>query len=163
MKKITHIAVLAAVLLMARCRCEAQSNVYSVAIYAGGTSYRELCSFDFPFPPYHFSITERSWYEDVNGLTIIDVGREKARGGTLRRSLDVELGSEHFSIPIEPVPVKIADTKSPNHSMDRTADSVADLSLAGMWKRRLHFARASSAVGHVNRSAKFNATGQVER
>ena len=62
-----------------------QSNVYSLAIYAGGTSYQTLCAFDIPFPPYHYKITQRSRYEDADGLVIIDTGHEKERGGVLCR------------------------------------------------------------------------------
>jgi hypothetical protein len=73
-------------------------NVYSLAICAGGTSYQELCSFDIPFPPYHYKITQRSRYEDADGLIIIDVGNETQRGGVLCRYWDVEWGTESFTI-----------------------------------------------------------------
>jgi hypothetical protein len=85
----------------------AQSNVYSVAIYAGGTSYREVCSFEIPFPPYHYKVTQRSRYEDADGLVIIDVGHEKERGGVLCRYLDVECGTESFTVPLDgPQPLR---------------------------------------------------------
>ncbi len=88
---------------MAACaNMRGQSNVYSVAIYAGGTSYLELCSVSLPYSPYRYKLTQRSWYEDANGLTIIDSGHERARGGVLQRSIDVECGSESFSIRIDP-------------------------------------------------------------
>jgi hypothetical protein len=38
--------------------CEAQ-NVYSLSIYAGGNSYRPLCSFEFPFAPHKFKLSEQ--------------------------------------------------------------------------------------------------------
>jgi hypothetical protein len=47
----------------------AQSNVYSLAIYAGGTSYQELCWLDLPFPPYHYKITQRSRYENAEAAS----------------------------------------------------------------------------------------------
>jgi hypothetical protein len=43
--------------------------------------------------------------------------------------------------------------KMANYSMDRTADSDPDWSQVGLQNLKLHFTRASSAVGHVNRSA----------
>lgn len=82
----------------------AQSNVYSLAIYAGGTSYQTLCAFDIPFPPYHYKITQRSRYEDADGLVIIAVGHEKERGGVLCRYWDVECGTESFTIPLDRPP-----------------------------------------------------------
>jgi hypothetical protein len=92
--------------------CHAQ--VYSVAAYAGGTSYRQICSFTFPFFPYRYALTERNWYADANGLTIIDVGHEKERGGILHIALDVECGSESFTIPFEPLPSRHAEVTTPN-------------------------------------------------
>jgi len=82
------------------------AQVYPVTAYAGGTSYRELCSFTLPFPPYKCRLTDRGWYQDANGLHIIDVGHEKERGGIFHRALDVECGSESFTVPLEPVPRK---------------------------------------------------------
>jgi hypothetical protein len=90
------------VLLVSPCS-EAPSKVYSVAVYAGGTSYLELCSFPFPF---HYKLTERSRYENTNGFIIIALGQEKERGGGLRRYLDVECGSASFSVPLDSVPPK---------------------------------------------------------
>src|SRR5690349_2550341 len=66
-----------------------QSNVYSLAIYAGGTAYASFCSFTVPFPPYHYQLTERSWYEDTNGLGIMDLNHQNGRDGTLQRLLDI--------------------------------------------------------------------------
>jgi len=86
----------------------AQSNVYSLGIFAGGTSYQELCSFDIPFPPYHYKITERGRYEDTNGLVIIDVGHERERGGFFCRYLDVECGSDSFTCWLDREPPKAA-------------------------------------------------------
>ncbi len=85
----------------------AQSNVYSVAIYAGGTSYQEVCSFEIPFPPYYYKVTERNRYEDADGLVIIDVGHEKERRGVLCRYWDVEFGTESFTVPLDrPQPLR---------------------------------------------------------
>jgi hypothetical protein len=81
--------------------CGAQSNVYSLAVYSGGTSYADLCSLAFPFPPYQYQISERSWYEDANGLTIIDLGHERARGGMLQRVIEVKCGSNSFSMRLD--------------------------------------------------------------
>jgi hypothetical protein len=99
-----HVFVL--ISLLASLCCQAQ--VYSVAIFSGGTSYRELCSFDIPFPPYHYKLTERSRYEDTNGLVIIDVGHEKERGGVLCRYLDIECGPESFTVWLDREPPKRA-------------------------------------------------------
>ncbi|HEY5909096.1 MAG TPA: hypothetical protein VJA21_00675 [Verrucomicrobiae bacterium] len=73
-------------------------NVYSLGIYAGGTFRQELCSFDIPFPPYHYKITQRSRYEDAEGFIVMDVGNETQRGGVLCRYWDVEWGTESFTI-----------------------------------------------------------------
>jgi hypothetical protein len=99
-------SVLSTLVLMFSLYCEAQSNVYSLAIYSGGTSYRQLCSFSFPFPPYRYELTERSWREDANGLTIMDIRHKKAPGEVLRRSLEVECGSASFIVPLDSVPSK---------------------------------------------------------
>jgi len=45
----------------------AQSNVYSLSIYAGRTSYQDLCALDFPLPPFHYKVTQRSRYETTAG------------------------------------------------------------------------------------------------
>jgi hypothetical protein len=53
-------------------------------------------------------LIERSWREDKNGLTIIDIRHKKAPGEVLRRSLEVECGSESFIVPLDSVPPKKA-------------------------------------------------------
>jgi hypothetical protein len=98
-------SILSALVLLISLCCEAQ-NVYSLSVYAGGTSSRDLCSFAFPFPPHQYKLTERSWYENANGLTIMDPGNEQARGGVLQRCLEVECGTNSFSIPLGSVPPK---------------------------------------------------------
>ena len=98
---------LCAVAAAAAAQALAQTNVYSLAIYAGGTSCSEVCSFDIPFPPYHYRIAQRSRYEDADGLVIIDVGRERERGGVLCRYWDVECGPESFTVPLDrPQPLR---------------------------------------------------------
>src|ERR1041384_55973 len=86
----------------------AQSHVYSVAIYSGGTSYSTLCCFDIPIPPYHFKLTERSRYENADGLVIINVGHERELGGVLCRYLDVEYGSLTFTVWLDRAPPRRA-------------------------------------------------------
>jgi hypothetical protein len=91
---------------LASADCQAQS-VYSLAIYAGGESFQEICSLDLPFPLSHYRVTQRSRYEDADGLVIMDLGHEKERGGVLCRYLDVELGSASFTVPLDrPQPEK---------------------------------------------------------
>ncbi|MCO5051804.1 MAG: hypothetical protein M9920_05830 [Verrucomicrobiae bacterium] len=116
-------AILSLSLIVGSLCCQAQTNVYSIAIYAGGTSYREICSMMLPFPPYHYKLTERSRYEDARGLVIIDVGREKKRGGVLHRYLDVEIGSESFTVPLDLPPPKHA--RMLPHALQREAVKVA--------------------------------------
>jgi hypothetical protein len=108
MKLRTFRLILSAVAVAAGGATQAPAqNVYSLAIYAGGTSYQELCAFDVPFPPYHYKVTQRSRYEDADGLVIIDVGHEKERGGVLCRYLDVECGTESFTVPLDrPQPLR---------------------------------------------------------
>lgn len=95
-------AILSAAVVAACAWARGQSNVYSLAIYAGGTSYADFCLLDVPFPPYHYQLTQRSWYEDANGLGIMDLSHQNETDGTLRRLLDVECGSNSFSIWLEP-------------------------------------------------------------
>jgi hypothetical protein len=79
------------------------AQVYSVAVYAGGISYLEICSLSFPFPPQHYTLTERSWREDARGFNIMDIGHKTTSGDTLRQYLDVECGSNSFSLPLDSV------------------------------------------------------------
>jgi hypothetical protein len=96
-----------AVVAGATAQAVAQSNVYSLAIYSGGTSYQTLCAFDISFPPYHYKITQRSRYEDADGLVIMDLGHEKERGGVLCRYWDVEFGTNSFTVPLDrPQPLR---------------------------------------------------------
>ncbi len=109
MSRLRKILLLGAVAVAVGVAAQApgQTNVYFVAPYSGGTSYRQLCSFELPFPPYHYKFTQRSRYEDADGLVIIDVGHEKERGGVLRRYLDVECGTESFTLPLDrPQPLR---------------------------------------------------------
>jgi hypothetical protein len=78
---------------------QGQSNVYSLAIYATGNSWADLCSLTLPFPPYEYRLTMRSWYENANGELIIDI-RERGRG-VPRRLLEVQCGSNSFSVPLD--------------------------------------------------------------
>lgn len=102
---------LAALALLVSTRCEAQ-NVYSLSVYAGGVSCRDLCSFSFPFPPQHYQVAERSWLEDENGYTIVDIEHKKAKGDVLRRVLEVECGSNSLSIPLDSIPLRNVRTKA---------------------------------------------------
>lgn len=86
---------------LASAHCQAQSNVYSLAIYVGGESFQEICSLDLPFPMFHYRVTQRSRYEDADGLVIMDLGHERERGGVLCRYLDVECGSKSFTVPLD--------------------------------------------------------------
>jgi len=101
--------VLATVALLISYCCEAQ-NVYSLSIYAGGTSYRALCSFEFPFAPHKFKLTEQSWTEDSNGFTVMDPGRRTAPGNVLHRTLEIECGSNSLTMPLTSIPPKRART-----------------------------------------------------
>lgn len=51
-------------------------------------------------------MTEISWREDENGLTITDIERKPALGDIRRRCLEVEIGSESFFLPLDSGPVK---------------------------------------------------------
>src|SRR6185295_12432917 len=69
---------LSVLLLLLALSCKAQTNVYSIWVYAGGVSQRELCSFTFPFPPRNYRLTESRWTEDADGLTVSFVNHTKA-------------------------------------------------------------------------------------
>jgi hypothetical protein len=117
MQTLNHRLRVGMFILLMSVPCLAQ-DVYSVAIYSAGTSHRQHCSVLLPFPPYHFKMTERIRYEDPNGLVIMGIGREKAREGVLHRYLDVEIGSESFTILLEP---KHDRPFLPNQTVEATA------------------------------------------
>jgi hypothetical protein len=99
--------ILCAAVLGFAASLQGQSNVYSLAIYSAGNSYADLCSLSFPFPPYVYKLEEHSWYEDARGLTIMDLNHRNERDGILRRLLEVQCGSNSFSVPFGPaVPTK---------------------------------------------------------
>jgi hypothetical protein len=83
-----------------------QAAVYSQGIYSWGTTYFDVCSTSLPFTPYQYDITEISWREDEQGLTIVDIGRKAAPGDISRRCLEVVSGSEDFFLPLDSGPVK---------------------------------------------------------
>jgi len=89
--------------LFASLCCEAQSNVYSLSIYACGTSYTELCSLRFPFSPNHYKLTAISWREDARGGTIMDPNHTNAPSDVRRCLLEVEYGTTVFKIPVTPL------------------------------------------------------------
>lgn len=84
----------------------AQSNIFSVSVYASGTSWTELCSLALPFPPHNYKLTEESSYEDAYGYTIMDYGHEREQGGVLRRVIRIESGSDLFGVSVDAVPSK---------------------------------------------------------
>lgn len=90
--------------LAAKQHCLAQSNVYSLSVYSGGTSYTGLCSFAFPFSTNKFRVTVVSWLEDVNGLTVIDLGRKRKATDVPRRFLEVECSAECFWFDLDFTP-----------------------------------------------------------
>ena len=77
-----------------------QAQILSVGIYSGGCSYHTLSSTAFPFPPYNYELTLKSWRENAMGQTM-DVNHKEAPGDVRRRSLLVECGSERFDIPLK--------------------------------------------------------------
>ena len=87
--------------VIAACACAHCQNVYSLGIYSAGNTWTDLCSLSVPFPPYQYKLTERRWYEDANGLTIMELGRRNEQAGVLRRLLEVQCGSNSFSIPLD--------------------------------------------------------------
>jgi hypothetical protein len=106
MKRAFWSPILSAALVVACISVQGQSNVYSLAIYSAGHSWADLCSLSLPFPPYQYKLTERSWCEDANGLTIMDIGNKKAKCGVLRRMLEVQCGSNSFSVSLDSRPLK---------------------------------------------------------
>lgn len=111
----THgkMVVLSMVVVVISVWCVAQSNVYSLAVYSAGNYFADMCSFDFPFPPYRFKLTQRSWFEDANGLTIIDARREKTHGGIMRRCVEVECESDRFCIRLDSFQPKRGSSNMP--------------------------------------------------
>lgn len=102
-----------------------QSGVYSQGIYSAGTTYYGVCSFDFPFPPYHYELKERDWYEDANGC-VMDIMHRNSRDAALHRSLDVKCGSESFSVPLEPMPPRHSDP-TPYEAVRKIAGDYTDM------------------------------------
>jgi hypothetical protein len=87
---------------IADCTCvHGQSNVYSLAIYATGNSWADICSLNLPFPPYQYRLTMRSWCENANGQTIVDIGHKRTIGDVARELLEVQCGSNSFSVPLD--------------------------------------------------------------
>jgi hypothetical protein len=104
--------------VVAACTCvQGQSNVYSLAIYATGNSWADICSLSLPFPPYQYKVTVRSWYEDANGATIVDIGHEKTIGDVPRELLEVQYGSNSFSVPLDSGQLKrVTDLVAPGRA-----------------------------------------------
>jgi len=94
--------ILTAATLAACVGAQAQSNVYCLGIYATGTTYYNCGSFAFPFPPYHFKLSGRTWSIDSRGFIIMDLGRKSEPSDMLHQVLEVECGSESFTLPIGP-------------------------------------------------------------
>ena len=118
--------------------CHAQP-VYSVGIHSGGVTYYQLCSFTSPFPPYYYELTERCWFTDTNGLVIIGIGGEKARGVVVHWALDIKCGTVSFSVPLQAVP--------PNTALEPTAAASSVLSVTNSPKAGSISTPASSGGG----------------
>ena len=106
MKRAFRKAVQSAAVLALCASVHGQSNVYSLSIYSGGQSSAGLCSLTFPFPPYQYHVTERSWYEAPNDGTIVDFAHMNEKDGILKRLLEFQCGSNFFSIPVGSTRVK---------------------------------------------------------
>jgi len=99
---ILPLGILAPGILAACVTCHA--GVYAQAIYSGGTSYAQVCSTTLPFPPFEYNLTEISWREDNNGLTIIDMEHKAAPGDSTRLYLEGECGLEKFYLQLDSGP-----------------------------------------------------------
>jgi hypothetical protein len=88
--------------VMATCR----AAVYCQGIYSAGTSYFPVCSIALHFPPFSYKLTEISWLEDANGLTVMSIERKAKPGDVAQRTLQVECGSESFFVPFDSTPTK---------------------------------------------------------
>ena len=115
MKRGLRNGILSAAVIASCANLQGQSNVYSVAIYSGGTSYRELLSLNFPFYPYRYTVTKRSRFEDGKGLVIM--GNAKTQGGVLHEYLDIEIGSESFTLPLAAFVAQNPNARPPNQPM----------------------------------------------
>jgi hypothetical protein len=100
MKRGNAIGILSAAVVAFCAGVQGQSNVYSLSIYSGGHSLADLCVLSFPFSPYEYKVTEQSWYEDTNGMTIMDLEHRNERDGIRRSLLKFQCGSNSFSIPV---------------------------------------------------------------
>lgn len=120
MKRFFWGGILSAAIVAAYACTRGLGNVYSLAIYSAGTSYRDVCSFNFPFSQYHCQISERSWYEDTNGFTIMGTGGPKEEGDVLRRMVDFQIGPKLFTI--SRTPVKLQQLKPPSPNKPHAAD-----------------------------------------
>src|SRR5690348_8695159 len=101
------VATLTRSLQLAGCRfqaaslCPAQSNVYSLAIYAGGTSYASICELQLP---QRFELPATCWQENTNGYTIMDFRKRAEPGVVSRQCLEVQYGDEKFTMPWDALP-----------------------------------------------------------
>lgn len=89
---------------LASIHCLAQSNIYSLSVYSGGTSYTELCSYALPFSTNKCKLTVVSWLEDANGFTVMDINHKRTATDVPRRFLEVECSAECFWFDLDFAP-----------------------------------------------------------
>ncbi len=105
MKQAACSLILAAAMIAGCPRSEAQSNVYSVSIYAGGVSSSGICVIG--SPPTQFGIWRESYWTDRNGYTVMWAGSTRGIQPGDREHIEtkVVLGPLSFRLPFPPAMV----------------------------------------------------------
>jgi hypothetical protein len=104
MRSLLQSAVLTALISLCEVRCLAQSNVYSISVYAGGVSSSSILVVG--SYPRQFGIWRCSYWTDTNGYTVFYVGnpgRKIQPSDKLHVYTQISFGSRSFSIPISPI------------------------------------------------------------
>ena len=119
--------VCSTLIALATMHCLAQSNIYSLSIYSGGTSYTELCSYALPTTTNKFKLTVVSWLEDANGFTVIDIDHKRTATDVPRRFLEVQCSAECFWFDLDFSPSKRASLTLNNCTKVIATGSSGDL------------------------------------
>jgi len=107
MTALIKLCAVSVLVLLTTIRGYGQSNVYSLAIYAGGITYYPS-RWVVGSSPYRFGLEEYSYSKDAAGYVIMySPDRERLPSDTFHRRTQVLLGPVSFSVPLRPAVVAI--------------------------------------------------------
>jgi hypothetical protein len=104
MRSLVQSAILTTLIAFCEVGCIAQSNVYSLSVYAGGVSSSPILVVG--SYPRQFAIWRSSYWTDTNGYTIFLVGNPERRIQPSDKQhvyTQVSVGSHSLSVPIPPI------------------------------------------------------------